>query len=110
VTGRAFFTNSGELGFHRQWRRRLGYCGRRRDLPSLLRSNPVHPILIQRLKKEDTGSAVDFAKEPLRFCLFEPAVQSVFWKNTFLIKENVIRFGKRKIRFLIFTVLPLRLF
>jgi len=71
------------------------------------RSNLGRSSLIGRPAEADTPSRGIFAKEPLSSLDFEPAVQSVFQRIRFLFWKMYFSFSRFKIKFQIFTELPL---
>jgi len=73
----------------------------------LLGPNPNRPSWIGRPAEADTPSRGKFAKEPLSSLDFEPAVQSVFQRIRFLFWKTYFSFSRFKIKFQIFTELPL---
>jgi hypothetical protein len=79
--------------------RRGGGC-RRLSLSLSSVSDSSRPLVDRRSRLEDTPSRGKLYKEPLCF-------QS---GDTLVSFENVFLSGKSKIRFLVFTVLPLKLF
>jgi len=73
----------------------------------LLGPNLNRPSWIERPAEADTPSRGKFAKEPLSSLNFEPAVQSVFQRIGFLFWKTHFSFSRFKIKFQIFTELPL---
>jgi len=73
----------------------------------LLGPNPNRPSWIGWPAEADTPSWGKFAKEPLSSLDFEPAVQSVFQRIRFLFWKTYFSFSRFKIKFHIFTELPL---
>jgi hypothetical protein len=82
----------------------------RRRLSLSPRMNGDCPILRQRSRLEDTPSRGRFIKEPLDFFIIEPAVLSVLSEIRFRVLKAYFLPDKSKIRFQVFTVLPLELF
>jgi hypothetical protein len=78
--------------------------------PSSSSSHLDRSDLIGRSTFEDTGSAVVFAKETLCFSRFKPTVHGVFPDYAFLFKKRSLISENSKIRFHLFTILPLILF
>jgi hypothetical protein len=72
--------------------------------------NGSRPLDDQWVGLEDTPSRGKIVKEPLRFYKLEPTVPWHNSRSTFLRFEDVFLLSNSKIRFLIFTVLPLNLF
>jgi hypothetical protein len=114
--GGCLVVGNGESGVFRR-ARVAGHGGRRPDLGKRigfstveLKMNVNRPIRDQRSRLELTPSRCRFLKEPLDFFIIEPAVLSVLSEIRFCVLKAYFLPDKSKIRFQVFTVLPLELF